>query len=67
MMTPIPNSRMTATRPSQIFLFLINITHRKAPMAETRHRQVIKTGALSEESRPMIVVAAKMTTSRWSL
>ncbi|MBT7960058.1 MAG: hypothetical protein HN759_12085 [Akkermansiaceae bacterium] len=49
---------MTSTRPSQIFLFLINITHRKAPMAETRHRQVIKTGALSEESRPMIVVAA---------
>lgn len=35
-------------------------------MAATRHRQVIRTGALSWESRPMTVVAAKMTTRKWS-
>ncbi|MFK7910906.1 MAG: hypothetical protein AB8F34_09900 [Akkermansiaceae bacterium] len=41
-------------------------THSNATMAATRHLHVISTGALSEERRPITVVAAKMTTSRCS-
>jgi len=41
-------------------------THRKAPSVAIKHLQVMSTGALTEASLPRMVVAAKITTRRWS-
>jgi hypothetical protein len=66
MITPTPSSCPIFARPGHNLPSRANAATANAPRNANRHRHVTNTGALTEARRPRIVVAAKITTSKWS-